>query len=286
MPRFELFEHSLDIRTRAREWRQAHETVALVPTMGNLHEGHLSLVRLARNIGDRVVVSIFVNPTQFGPNEDFAAYPRTLDEDRARLEAEQSADALFVPSVAEIYPFGIERAVRLEMPALARELCGASRPGHFDGVAGVVCRLVNIVEPTAIVLGRKDYQQLVLIERLIADLGLGVHVAPGPTQRHSDGLAMSSRNRYLTTDERRRAPALHAALGRVREAVRSGRRDFAVLAVAALEELRAAGFEPEYVEVRRAADLGTPAETAGAGELVALGAGRLGRARLIDNVMI
>lgn len=274
------------MRGRTREWRMRGETVVLVPTMGNLHEGHLSLVRLARNVADRVVVSIFVNPTQFGPDEDFAAYPRTPGDDRAKLAAEHVVDALFMPGEAEIYPLGIEDAVRFEMPALARELCGASRPGHFDGVAAVVCRLLNIVEPNAVVLGRKDYQQLVLIERLVVDLGLGVHVGSGPTQRHADGLAMSSRNRYLTADERDRAPALHAALAEVRDAVRGGARDFAALESTALARLREAGFEPEYAAIRRAADLGAPAADAGPGELVVLAAARLGAARLIDNVLI
>ncbi len=286
MSGFDVFEHAIDMRRWAREWRAQGQSVVLVPTMGNLHEGHLSLVRLARNVGDRVVVSIFVNPTQFGPSEDFGAYPRTPDDDREKLAAEGVVDALFVPGEPEIYPFGLDEAVRFEMPALARELCGASRPGHFDGVAAVVCRLLNIVEPNALVLGRKDYQQLVLIERLVADLGLGVHVASGATRRHEDGLAMSSRNRYLTAEERQRAPALYTALCEVREAVRAGARDFAALEAAASERLGAHGFEPEYVEVRRVEDLGAPAATAGPGELVVLAAARLGAARLIDNAMI
>ncbi len=286
MSGFDVLERAHDVRERSREWRARRETVALVPTMGNLHEGHLSLVRLARSVGDRVVVSIFVNPTQFGPNEDFGAYPRTLDEDRVKLEDEGVVDALFVPGAADVYPFGVDEAVRLQMPALARELCGASRPGHFDGVAGVVCRLVNIVEPSALVLGRKDYQQLVLVERLVADLGLGVHVASGATRRHEDGLAMSSRNRYLSAGERRRAPQLYAALDEVRAAVRAGARDFAALEAAGAERLRRAGLEPAYVEVRRREDLGAPAAEAGPGELVVLAAARLGAARLIDNLMI
>lgn len=286
MSGLDTFERGSDMRRRSREWRTLGETVVLVPTMGNLHEGHLSLVRLARNVADRIVVSIFVNPTQFGPDEDFGAYPRTLAEDRAKLEAEGLVDALFVPDEADIYPFGLEDSVRFEMPALARELCGARRPGHFDGVAAVVCRLLNIVEPEAVVLGRKDYQQLVLIGRLVADLGLGVQVVSGPTQRHDDGLAMSSRNRYLTAAERERAPALHAALADVRDAVRGGARDFERLESDALARLREAGFGPDYVEVRRAADLGAPAADADAGELIVLAAAWLGAARLIDNLRI
>ena len=169
------------VRDLVAGWRAQHQTVAVVPTMGNLHEGHLSLVRLARRIADRVVVTIFVNPTQFGPGEDFADYPRTLEEDRESLERSAPVDALFVPDEKEIYPFGTDEAVRLVMPSLSRELCGASRPGHFDGVASVVCRLLNVVGPDVLVLGRKDYQQLILLERLIVDLRLPVRVVPGRT---------------------------------------------------------------------------------------------------------
>ena len=228
--------------------------------MGNLHEGHLSLTRLAAASADVVVLSIFVNPTQFGPREDFAAYPRTFDEDWARLDRAGTVAAAFVPEVAEIYPFGTERAVKIAMPPLSRELCGASRPGHFDGVGTVVCRLLNIVAPDVLLLGQKDYQQFILIEHMVADLRLPVSVICAPTVRDSDGLAISSRNRYLTPAERELAPALFATLQRVRDALRDGRADHSRLTADALRELAAAGFRPDYVEVRRAADLGLARE--------------------------
>lgn len=272
-----------EVRHLVAGWRAAHQTVALVPTMGNLHEGHLSLVRLARNVADRVVMSIFVNPTQFGPGEDFAKYPRTLEEDRAKLMADAPVDALFVPGEADIYPFGTGRAVRIVMPELSRELCGACRPGHFDGVASVVARLLNIVAPDSLVLGRKDYQQLVLLEHLAEDLRFAVRIVSGPTKREADGVAMSSRNRYLSADERRRAPALHAALEVVKGALLGGDRDYGRLEREAVATLERAGFKPDYVEIRRAADLARPSAGIDPAELIVLAAAWLGRARLIDN---
>jgi pantoate--beta-alanine ligase len=274
------------IRELVEGWRAAHQTVALVPTMGNLHRGHASLVELAAGSAERIIMSIFVNPTQFGPGEDYASYPRTLAEDRALVAETGLVDALFVPEVAEIYPFGVENAVRFVMPDLSRELCGATRPGHFDGVASVVCRLLNIVGPDILVLGRKDYQQLILLERMIADLRLPVQVTAGETQRDEDGLAISSRNRYLTAAERRRAPMLHATLTRVGEALRNGAHDYAALQAGAIEALEEGGFKPDYVEIRRAADLGKPNGRLGPGELVVLAAAWLGNARLIDNVRV
>ncbi len=272
-----------DVREQVTAWRAAQQTVALVPTMGNLHDGHLSLARLAGRVADRVVMTIFVNPTQFGASEDFAHYPRTLDQDRALLVAADTVDLLFVPGEGEIYPFGTADAVSIRAPALAAELCGASRPGHFDGVVSVVCRLLNIVAPNVLVLGRKDYQQLVLIERMIADLHMPVRVVPGATRREPDGLAMSSRNRYLSQAEREKAPLLQAALERVRAALEDGASDHARLERHALESLSSAGFLPDYVEIRRALDLAKPRPEDPAHELIVLGAARLGCARLIDN---
>jgi pantoate--beta-alanine ligase len=274
-----------DVRARVRAWRASGQTVGFVPTMGNLHAGHLSLVELAKRITDRVVASIFVNPTQFGPQEDFASYPRTPAEDRAQLAAHE-VDLLFAPEVGEVYPFGTEDAVRVRMPALANELCGAVRPGHFDGVGTVVCRLLNIVAPDVLVLGQKDLQQFVLLERLAADLRLPVRLARGTTVRENDGLAMSSRNRYLDAAERARAPQLHAAIAAVRDALRSGRRDFAQLEADAQARLTAAGFRPDYVSVRRARDLARPQSGAEAEGLAVLAAAHLSRARLIDNVLV
>ena len=274
------------IRQTIAAWRSNGETVALVPTMGNLHSGHLSLAELAASRADRVVLTIFVNPTQFGVGEDFAAYPRTLDEDRALIDANGSVDALFVPSVEEIYPFGTEAAFRLDVPPLGQELCGASRPGHFSGVASVVLRLLNIVAPDFIVFGRKDYQQLVIIERMIADLRLPVAVMAGATQRDRDGLAISSRNHYLTAEERRRAPILHSTLEQVGAQLARGERDYETLEASAINRLKESGFQPEYVEVRRACDLAKPNGSQTPEELVVLAAAWLGRARLIDNLFI
>jgi pantoate--beta-alanine ligase len=273
------------VRTAVAEWRAAGERVAFAPTMGNLHAGHMSLATLAAAAAPRVVMSIFVNPAQFGPAEDYAAYPRTLAEDGALIAAAGTVDLVFVPNAAEIYPFGVDEAVRVHVPTLGRDLCGASRPGHFDGVAAVVLRLLNIVTPDVLFLGQKDYQQFVIVERLIADLALRVDLRMGATHRESDGLAMSSRNRYLSAEERGRAPTLHGALTRARDALRSGASDHGRLIQEARADLARAGFRPEYVEIRRRADLalptGSPSE-----ELVVLGAAWLGRARLIDNLFV
>jgi pantoate--beta-alanine ligase len=274
-----------DVRAAVAAWRRAGETIAFAPTMGNLHAGHLSLAALGAQAASRVVMSIFVNPTQFGPGEDFAAYPRTLAADEALIAAAGHCDLLFVPAAAEIYPFGLDEAVRVQLPAASRELCGASRPGHFDGVATVVCRLLNIVGPDILFLGQKDYQQLVLMQRMITDLRIPVELRMGPTQREPDGLALSSRNRYLDADERRRAPALHRALARVCAEIRAGSRDFAGLAQSARAELERAGLSPEYVEVRRQGDLAAASPQADEARIV-LGAARLGRARLIDNLFV
>ena len=274
------------VREAVSEWRAAGESAAFVPTMGNLHAGHLSLAQLVAEPRARVVMSIFVNPTQFGAGEDFAAYPRTLAEDTALVAAAGTVDLLFVPDAAEIYPFGLNEAARVSLPGLGRELDGASRPGHFDGVASVVARLLNIVMPDVLVLGQKDYQQFILMQRMITDLRMPVLLRMGPTQREPDGLAMSSRNRYLDTDQRRKAPALQTALARVRDAVRAGETNFAELGVAARKDLERAGFKPDYVEVRRAADLAAPNAGDKAEAGVVIGAAWLGRARLIDNLIV
>lgn len=273
------------VRAAIAEWRAVGDKIAFAPTMGNLHAGHMSLAALCAQAARRVVMSIFVNPTQFGPNEDFAAYPRTLEADEKLIGAAGNVDLLFVPDSAEIYPFGFEQAVRVQLPSLSRELCGASRPGHFDGVATVVCRLLNIVAPDMLFLGQKDYQQFVLMERMIADLRLPVQLRMGPTLRETDGLAMSSRNRYLDAAERNQAPALHAALARVREQLLAGARDFSLLIAAARADLERAGFRPEYVEIRRQGDLAA-ADPQRAEQRIVLGAARLGRTRLIDNLLV
>lgn len=274
------------IRETVAGWRAARDSIALVPTMGNLHSGHLSLAELAAARADRVILTIFVNPTQFGVGEDFAAYPRTPAEDIALIDAAGSVDAVFQPAVDEIYPLGIDKAFQVKVPALGDELCGASRPGHFDGVASVVLRLLNIVAPDILVLGQKDYQQLFIIERMLADLRLPVAVIAGATRRDADGLAISSRNHYLTADERRRAPLLHATLRELGEHLARGERDYASLERDALQRLAAGGFRPDYVEVRCAQTLGKPNGHHAPGELIVLAAAWLGRARLIDNLRI
>ncbi len=276
----EAAQHVDGLRRLLGEWRARGERVALVPTMGNLHAGHLALVAMARELADRVVVSIFVNPTQFGVGEDFDRYPRTLQADCDALVGEGS-DLLFVPGVPDMYPFGLEHAVRVHVPAISDILCGASRPGHFDGVATVVLRLFNMVTPDIAVFGEKDYQQLLIIRRLVDDLALGVDIRSAATVREADGLALSSRNRYLDPDARARAPALHATLRFMAEAWREGgaRAEIEAEASARLHE---AGLKPDYCVLRRAGDLGEPER--GATALRALAAVHVGSTRLIDNI--
>ncbi len=275
------------VREIVGDWRASHRSVALVPTMGNIHAGHISLTEFAHELADRVLMTIFVNPTQFGAGEDLENYPRTLKQDMAAVKAAGTVHAVFVPkSIKAIYPYGIDEAIQVNMPPLSRELCGAFRPGHFDGVASVVLRLLNIAQPDLLILGEKDYQQLVLMERLVSDLRLPVSVLGAPTERHADGLALSSRNRYLSDDERVRAPTLHATLAGVGNAIREGERNYAILLEHAKHKLEAAGFAVDYVEVRDAKDLSVPNGRQAPRELIVLGAARIGSARLIDNVRI
>ena len=270
-----------ELRALVAAWRRNGERIAFVPTMGNLHAGHGSLVGRASQLADRVIVSIFVNPLQFGPNEDFAAYPRTPQEDRRVLESLE-VDLLFAPEVADIYPRGQESTARVHLPVIEDILCGAFRPGHFMGVATVVTKLLNIVQPDVAVFGEKDYQQLLIIRRATLDLCMPVEIVGVPTTREPDGLAMSSRNRYLSAEERAVAPAIYAELERARVALESGSNDFAGIARQGAEALRRAGFRPDYFEIRDAATLEEAGEQSG--ELVVLTAARIGRARLIDNV--
>ncbi len=272
-----------DLRRVVRAWRNAGERIAFVPTMGNLHAGHGSLVAAARERADRVVVSIFVNPLQFGPNEDFAAYPRTPEQDRKILES-LAVDVLFMPTVEEIYPRGQATTARVHVPELEDILCGAFRPGHFMGVATVVTKLLNLVQPDVALFGEKDFQQLLIIRRAAEDLCMPVEVLGLPTTRESDGLAMSSRNRYLTPEQRALAPHIFAALERAREAIEGGRTDFDAIESEGMSALQAAGFRPDYFAVRDAETLGSP--TPDSKNLVVLTAARIGRARLIDNVRV
>ncbi len=272
-----------DLRAQVADWRRAGERVALVPTMGNLHAGHLRLVERARELGSRTVATIFVNPLQFGPNEDYAGYPRTLDDDRRQLE-NIGLDLLFAPTVAALYPRPLEDMTQVIVPGLSQILCGASRPIHFRGVATVVTKLFNLTQPDVAVFGEKDWQQLVVIRRMAADLDLPVEIVGVPTVREIDGLAMSSRNRYLTPEERSSAPTLYATLTACAERLRAGEHDYPTLAAEAMARLAAAGFRPDYFEIRRADDLRPP--TAEDRELRILAAAWLGRARLIDNLPV
>ena len=271
------------LRAAIRGWRGKGQTVGFVPTMGNLHAGHQSLLKLARARTDRVVASVFVNPTQFGPNEDFERYPRTLTADQTAL-TDEGCDLLFAPEVATIYPYGAERSVSLRVPDITAVLEGAHRPGHFDGVATVVCKLFNLVQPDVAVLGQKDYQQLKVIERLVRDLSLPVRVMAAPIFRADDGLALSSRNQYLSPAERARAPVIHDTLRQMRELLRAGHPWQAIERVATAR-LQRAGFVPDYAAIRRSEDLLSPADDERSG-LIALIAARLGSTRLIDNLLL
>lgn len=274
-------ERVAELRTTLRTWRLAEQRVAFVPTMGNLHEGHFSLVTLARQHADRVVVSSFVNPTQFGPNEDYSRYPRTPEQDRDGLIA-AGCDLLFYPQVDEMYPYGIDSCVRIHVPGVTDDLDGEWRPGHFDGVATVVTRLFNAVQPDVVVLGSKDFQQLLTIRYLVNDLAMPIELVAAPTRRELDGLAMSSRNQYLSAQERASAPVIHRTLLQMREAVATGK-ELMQVELEALTALSAAGFQVDYVELRRAMDLKRPGPHERTG-LVALIAARLGKTRLIDNL--
>jgi pantoate--beta-alanine ligase len=271
------------VRGRVREWRAAGLRVGFVPTMGNLHRGHLSLVEAALGRADRVVASVFVNPLQFGPTEDFGRYPRTLERDSEQLE-QAGTHLLFAPDAHEMYPAGAGHSSIVDVPEFAAVLEGQFRPGHFAGVATVVTKLFNIVAPDVALFGEKDFQQLVVVRRLVRDLCMPVEVVGVPTVRDPDGLALSSRNQYLSPQERAVAPRLHATLGAVRERVLAGGRRWADIEAQALRELSGAGFEPDYVSVRRAADLLPP--RGDEPDLVVLAAARLGSTRLIDNLRI
>ncbi|MDX1500493.1 MAG: pantoate--beta-alanine ligase [Woeseiaceae bacterium] len=279
----QVIEDRDELRAELADWRQAGEHVALVPTMGNLHAGHVELVAAAREHAERVVVSVFVNPTQFGAGEDFSDYPRTLERDTRRLK-KATADILFTPSVETMYPFGLEEATRVVVPYLTDQFCGASRPGHFEGVTTVVARLFALVQPDTAVFGQKDYQQQLIVRRMVEDLSLPIAIITVPTVREDDGLALSSRNGYLTDDERERAPGLYATLSAVGAELQAGKRDFAALEEQARAALATAGFQPEYVAVRRALDLSVPDRDCD--EIVVMAAVRLGKARLIDNVVV
>lgn len=278
----QLIQSPLEMQACARGWQRAGEKIVFVPTMGNLHAGHLSLVAKAMELGERVVVSIFVNPLQFNESSDFAAYPRTLDADLQQL-AGYRVDAVFIPSETALYPHGRDAVTGIDVPRLSTMLEGACRPGHFRGVATVVAKLFNLVQPQVAVFGEKDFQQLLVIRHMVADLNFPVEIIGLSTCREADGLAMSSRNSRLTPAERDKAPALYRCLMAMRDKIHAGEQDFARLEGAMIEDLKMQGLDPEYLCVRAASDLGPP--RAGE-ERVILAAVRLGEIRLIDNLRV
>ncbi|MGH8611126.1 MAG: pantoate--beta-alanine ligase [Gammaproteobacteria bacterium] len=279
----QVLERAPELRQAVLAWQASGKRIAFVPTMGNLHQGHLALVDRAHQLADRTVVSIFVNPTQFVADEDLESYPRTLARD-TELLAQKEVDLVFVPTVAELYPFGSrEDQTRVEVPALDGILCGAFRPGHFRGVATVVTKLFNLVQPQFTVFGEKDYQQLLLLKRLVHELCFPIAIIGVPTVREPDGLALSSRNSYLSDAERRLAPRLYAVLEKAAAAALRDPKDLTGIEGKGTTELACCGFRPEYFSFRRSHDLAPPLDCDK--HLVVLTAAWLGRTRLIDHVL-
>ncbi|WP_298192809.1 pantoate--beta-alanine ligase [Metallibacterium sp.] len=270
------------LRAALRAWRQQNQRIALVPTMGSLHAGHYALVRRAQQCAPRVVASVFVNPTQFGPNEDYTRYPRTLAQDQAGLAA-LDCDLLFAPTVEVMYPCGSEDALSIHVPGITEVLEGVHRPGHLDGVATVVAKLFAMAQPDYAVFGEKDWQQLQVVRRLQRDLGMALEIIALPTVREADGLALSSRNQYLDAAQRARAPLIHATLLWMRSAAQQGH-NHAVIEHAAAQRLQRAGFAPDYCVIRVADTLRPASGDAPFAQLIALIAARLGSTRLIDNL--
>lgn len=279
----QIFHDSQELRQYLQQYRADEQRIALVPTMGNLHEGHLTLVDMARSVSDHIVASIFINPLQFGAGEDLDRYPRTPQEDVNSLLA-RGCDCVFMPPVEAVYPRGLENQTLVHVPGLSEGHCGASRPGHFDGVATVVSKLFNLVQPDLAFFGQKDYQQLQIIRRMTADLCFPVEIIGVPTCREADGLAMSSRNSYLDAGQRSIAPKLYATLETLAERIRTGERDYRRLESEASKQLQAAGLHPDHVTICHAETL-APA-TADDHGLVILAAAYLGDTRLIDNMTL
>lgn len=276
--------HSLkELRSILKAYRQQDKTIALVPTMGNLHDGHISLVRKATEAADIVVTSIFVNPMQFGVHEDLDTYPRTLADDQDQLAAAGNT-LVFAPTVDEIYPQGLANQTQVVVPEVSEGHCGASRPGHFEGVATVVTMLFNMVQPDIAIFGEKDFQQLAVIRKMTRDLMMPVKIVGAPTVRESDGLAKSSRNGYLSEDERAIAPAVHQTLTNVANQLAQGRSDFHALEQEALEALAKAGLRAEYFNIVNSLTLKPAAEADK--EITLLVAAFLGTTRLIDNISV
>ena len=271
------------LRSQIRAWRQAGLSVAIVPTMGNLHRGHFSLVEKAKTLADKVVVSIFVNPMQFGANEDLDNYPRTLDADKQGL-ADLETDILFIPSVEAIYPNGLGVQSFVDVPGISMGYCGGSRPGHFKGVATVVTKLFNLVQPDYACFGEKDFQQLQVVKTMARDLSIPVEIIGVPTMREVSGLAMSSRNGYLSTEERQTAPVLFNTLKHCAQQLKNGNKDFATLESEAKSALEDAGLKPDYFSIAQRDTL--KAATLEDTRFVILAAAFLGSVRLIDNIQV
>lgn len=271
------------LRAELKNARRQGKSIAFVPTMGNLHAGHIKLVHRAKAEADIVVVSIFVNPLQFGANEDLDNYPRTLVEDQEKL-IDAGAQLLFTPTVEEIYPEGMAPHAKLCVPIITDTLCGAARPGHFDGVTTVVNKLFNIVQPDVAIFGQKDFQQLAVIRKMVKDFCIPIHIIGEETARADDNLALSSRNGYLNAQERSAAPAMYRALAAIQTAIANGDRNYQTLTDDAKQFLQEAGFVIDYVEIRDAITLMSPTDDSH--ELVILGAAKLGTTRLIDNLTI
>ena len=273
-----------DVTSAVREWHRGVERVGFVPTMGNLHEGHLRLVKAAQQNTDHIVVSIYVNPMQFTESNDFNSYPRTLERDLQKLE-QAGVDLVFTPDDQSMYPNGFEQSSYVEVPSwLSNQLEGAHRPGHFRGVATIVTKLFNIVQPDVAVFGEKDFQQLLVIRQLVHDLNLPTEIIGEPTIREGDGLALSSRNQHLTKQERQRAPELYSVLSEVRERVLMQNMALQDLEQAAIMQLEKKGFNPDYVAIRHSETLQEPENQTDL--LVILAAARLGQTRLIDNLRV
>ncbi len=270
-----------ELRAAIAQARAEGKQIGFVPTMGNLHAGHTALVEKAAQRADFVVASIFVNPLQFGPNEDLDSYPRTLAADQEKL-FEAGCNLLFTPDVEEMYPHGMAGQTRVSVAGVSEGLCGASRPGHFEGVATVVTKLFNLVQPDLAIFGQKDFQQLAVIRTLVHDLNMPIQIIGEPTVRADDGLALSSRNGYLTAEQRAAAPALYRSLVQMADAIRQGERDYPALIAAAQAQQVAAGFRPDYLEVRESNSL-RPASKDDR-QLVILVAAFIGSTRLIDNL--
>ncbi len=280
----QVFNQVQAIRDQVSEWKQARLKVGFVPTMGNLHAGHLSLVRLAQKSCDKVVVSIFVNPTQFGPNEDFDSYPRTFEADQQKLQ-ELATDAVFYPSVEEMYPNGLKQTL-VQVPAdLTGLLEGSSRPEHFDGVTTVVCKLFNMVQPHKAVFGQKDFQQLVVLKKMVAELAIPIEIIGAPIERDSDGLALSSRNQYLNPEQRSIAPKLYESLQEMAQQLINRPVNFAELENKATARLLHEGFDKvDYVKVCNPATLRPASEDDKT--IVILTVARLGSTRILDNILL